>query len=87
MFISVSDTGPGVAPGAIEQIFDDGYSTKSARGQMRRGLGLALIRRLVHRAGGSITVAPGPGARFEVRFAIPDSATSASSVSTSESLR
>jgi two-component system CitB family sensor kinase len=87
VFISVSDTGPGVAPEAVEEIFEDGYSTKTARGQMRRGLGLALIRRLVHRAGGSVTVAPGPGARFEVRFPIPDSATSTLTVSTAESLR
>jgi two-component system CitB family sensor kinase len=87
VFISVSDTGPGVALEAVEEIFEDGYSTKTARGQMRRGLGLALIRRLVHRAGGSVTVAPGPGARFEVRFPIPDSATSTLTVSTAESLR
>jgi two-component system CitB family sensor kinase len=33
---------------------------------MRRGLGLALVRRLVLRAGGSIEVVPGPGARFDV---------------------
>lgn len=87
VFISVSDTGPGVAPDAVEEVFEDGYSTKSARGQMRRGLGLALIRRLVQRAGGSITVAPGPGARFEVRFPIPESASSTLTVSTAESLR
>jgi len=85
--ISVTDTGPGVPPEAVDDIFEDGYSTKTPRGQMRRGIGLALIRRLVHRAGGSITVSPGPGARFEVRFPIPDSATAALAVSTSESLR
>jgi two-component system CitB family sensor kinase len=87
VFISVTDTGPGVAPDATEDIFTDGYSTKTPRGQMRRGLGLALIRRLIHRAGGSITVFPGPGARFEVRFPIPDSTTLSLAASTSESLR
>ena len=87
IFISVTDTGPGVAPDAMEDIFEDGYSTKSPRGQMRRGLGLALIRRLVRRAGGSVTVIPGSGARFEVRFPIPDSAPLALTVSTAESLR
>jgi two-component system CitB family sensor kinase len=64
----VSDTGPGVPDDALQEIFVDGYSTKSARGGMRRGLGLALVYRLVHRAGGSIDVAPGPGGRFEVRI-------------------
>jgi len=87
IFISVTDTGPGVDPDAIDEIFSDGYSTKTPRGQMRRGLGLALIRRLVHRAGGSITVSPGPGARFEVRLPIPDAAASLPAASTSESLR
>jgi two-component system CitB family sensor kinase len=66
----VTDTGPGIPHDALREIFADGYSTKSARGQMRRGLGLALVYRLVHRAGGSIEVTPGPGARFEVRFPV-----------------
>ncbi|HEY5224192.1 MAG TPA: ATP-binding protein, partial [Microbacteriaceae bacterium] len=33
---------------------------------MRRGLGLALVSRIVRRQGGDITVTPGPGGRFEV---------------------
>jgi two-component system CitB family sensor kinase len=66
--IVVSDNGPGVAPEAIDEIFVDGYSTKTARGELRRGIGLALVRRLVHRSGGTISVNPGPGARFEVRL-------------------
>jgi two-component system, CitB family, sensor kinase len=66
----VTDTGPGIPQEALSEIFVDGYSTKSARGGMRRGLGLALVYRLVHRAGGSIEVTPGPGARFEVRIPV-----------------
>lgn len=64
--ISVWDNGPGVAPETVEAIFMDGYSTKSSRGQARRGLGLALVQRLVRRAGGTITVATERGARFDV---------------------
>jgi len=67
--IIVTDTGPGVPADAVGEIFQDGFTTKTARGRLRRGLGLALVHRLVMRAGGSITVSPGPGARFEVRFA------------------
>lgn len=66
--IVVADTGPGIAHDALEEIFADGYSSKPPREGMRRGLGLALVYRLVHRAGGSIDVTPGPGARFEVRL-------------------
>ncbi|GLY65376.1 ATP-binding protein [Amycolatopsis taiwanensis] len=66
--IVVTDTGPGIAHDALEKVFTDGYSSKVPREGMRRGLGLALVYRLVHRAGGSIDVTPGPGARFEVRL-------------------
>lgn len=85
--ISVVDSGPGIDPPLLAQIFEDGYSTKTPRGQMRRGLGLALTHRLVRRAGGSITVSAGPGARFDVRFPIPNSPNSALAGASSESLR
>jgi two-component system CitB family sensor kinase len=68
VLIVVTDNGPGIPADTIEEIFTDGYSTKTPRGEMRRGIGLALVRRLVHRAGGTIEVTPGPGARFEVRL-------------------
>jgi two-component system CitB family sensor kinase len=66
--IVVSDNGPGLAGCELDRIFQDGYSTKTGDSGTRRGLGLALVHRIVHRAGGSITVTPGPGARFEVRL-------------------
>lgn len=64
--IVVCDNGSGVPAEHIDDVFVDGYSTKSARTGMRRGLGLALVRRIVRTAGGVITAAPGPGGRFEV---------------------
>ncbi|MDT4913917.1 MAG: two-component system, CitB family, sensor kinase [Pseudonocardiales bacterium] len=70
--IVVSDNGPGIPADTIGEIFEDGYSTKSPRGQSRRGLGLALVQRLVHRAGGTVTVTSEPGARFEVRMPLPE---------------
>lgn len=85
--IAITDTGSGIPPDVMEEIFLDGYSTKTPRGQMRRGLGLALVHRLVHRAGGSILVSPGPGARFEVRLPIPPSDDPAAAVSRVERLR
>lgn len=69
--IVVSDNGPGIAPETLDQIFLDGYSTKAPRRQSRRGLGLALVQRLVHRAGGTVTVHCDGGARFEVRLPSP----------------
>jgi len=66
VFIAVRDNGPGVPAEKIDQVVVDGYSTKDPRPGMRRGIGLALVRRIVHRAGGTLDVFPGPGGNFEV---------------------
>ncbi|SDP37956.1 two-component system, CitB family, sensor kinase [Nakamurella panacisegetis] len=66
--IVVQDNGPGIDAVHRQSIFDDGFSTKAAQSDRRRGIGLALVRRLVTRAGGSIVVNTGPGARFEVHL-------------------
>lgn len=69
--ITVSDNGPGIAPADLEAVFMDGFSTKPPRGGLRRGIGLALVQRLVHRAGGTIKVSSKEGAVFEVLLPIP----------------
>lgn len=66
VFIAVRDNGPGVPADKIDQVVVDGYSTKDPRPGMRRGIGLALVTRIVHRAGGTLDVFPGPGGNFEV---------------------
>jgi two-component system CitB family sensor kinase len=68
LHLVVTDTGPGVPSDALRAVFADGYSTKTEPGGPRRGLGLALVHRRVRRAGGTVGVTPGPGARFEVRL-------------------
>ncbi|WP_063772124.1 ATP-binding protein [Kitasatospora mediocidica] len=70
--LRVADTGPGIPPQAVESIFEDGWSTRPGRGTARRGLGLALVHRLVQRHGGTITVRTGPGAVFTVHLPAPD---------------
>ncbi len=54
--LEVSDTGPGVPEEFAARIFTDGFTTKSPEGRSHRGIGLALVHRLVHRAGGTVTV-------------------------------
>jgi two-component system CitB family sensor kinase len=71
--VRVADSGPGVPAGCAEAIFEDGWSTSPDRGTARRGLGLALVHRLVTRHGGTIEVSEGPGAVFRVRLPLPDS--------------
>jgi len=64
--VEVADNGPGISAEDVEFVFVDGFSTKPDSGTLRRGLGLALVHRLVQRLGGRIEVAPGPGAVFRV---------------------
>ena len=66
--MTVTDSGPGVPADAVERVFTDGYTTKPTRSGVRRGLGLALVHRLVNRLGGTITCAQGPGGDFLVRL-------------------
>lgn len=70
--VRVADTGPGIPAGAAEAVFEDGWSTRPDRGTARRGLGLALVHRLVQRHGGTVTISEGPGAVFTVVLPLPD---------------
>jgi two-component system CitB family sensor kinase len=62
--VGVTDSGPGVPAALTERVFHDGYTTKPARGGVQRGLGLALVHRLVTQLGGRISVTPGPSGGF-----------------------
>ncbi|WP_329306243.1 sensor histidine kinase [Streptomyces sp. NBC_01260] len=77
--LRVRDSGPGVPPGQRESIFTEGWSTKNLPAHGKRGLGLALVRRLAERQGGSAAVdgADGGGAEFTV--VLPEAMTEAES--------
>jgi CheY-like chemotaxis protein/two-component sensor histidine kinase len=62
--LEVSDTGGGITEEAKEKIFDPFFSTKFAG----RGMGLAVVQRVVRDHGGAINIvsAPGQGATFQV---------------------
>lgn len=62
--IEVADNGSGVQN--PDRIFTDGYTTKPPRDGAPRGLGLALVHRLVVRNRGQITVSSDGGAVFRV---------------------
>ncbi|TXS31726.1 sensor histidine kinase [Streptomyces sp. ms191] len=67
--LRVADSGPGVPADRRELIFTEGWTTKEPPSHGKRGLGLALVRRLAERRGGSARVGSGPdgsGAEFTV---------------------
>jgi two-component system CitB family sensor kinase len=63
--ITVEDSGPGIDPEAVEDVFRHGFSTKTP-GPFGRGLGLALVRQAVQRLGGTMTITSPAGALFRV---------------------
>jgi len=65
VIVQVRDSGPGVEPEFVDEIFRDGFTTKVANGTGRRGLGLALVSQTVRRReGGYVTVENDSGALF-----------------------
>jgi two-component system OmpR family sensor kinase/two-component system sensor histidine kinase BaeS len=70
--LSVEDNGPGIPEEARERVFERFVRLDTSRSEKTggRGLGLAIVRQLVQRHGGSIRVVAGRqgGARFEVWF-------------------
>lgn len=66
--LRVRDNGPGIPEDLRDEIFTDGFTTKAERSGLRRGLGLALVHRLVQRLGGTIVLEVSEGTAFEVRL-------------------
>ena len=65
--VEVIDTGSGIEPEKLQDIFRPFFTTKP-RGM---GLGLALVRRIVLRLGGEVKVDSTPGVGTTVRLRLP----------------
>ncbi|MFB7373701.1 ATP-binding protein [Streptomyces sp. NPDC056222] len=70
--LRVTDSGPGVPDDRRELIFTEGWTTKELPSHGKRGLGLALVRRLAERRGGSARVADGPDGGAEFTVVLPE---------------
>ena len=65
LIFEIEDQGPGVPAQEQQRIFEKGVTSKTDQGH---GLGLHLVKSLLHRLGGTITLEPGEpgGSRFTV---------------------
>jgi heavy metal sensor kinase len=66
--IRVRDTGMGIPPGDLDRIWDRLYRGDLSRSQKGLGLGLSLVKAVVHAHGGEVSVVsePGRGSTFTV---------------------
>jgi signal transduction histidine kinase len=68
----VSDNGVGFDPNLSERLFTPFHRLENANGFEGTGMGLAIVRRIAERHGGSVRAVstPGSGSRFEVIFPV-----------------
>ncbi|MDP3891128.1 sensor histidine kinase [Nocardioides sp.] len=62
----VADSGAGIDPDHLDDAFSRGWSTKLSDQPHGRGLGLALVRQIINRHGGTVRVESDGGAVFTV---------------------
>jgi sensor histidine kinase regulating citrate/malate metabolism len=68
--VIVTDSGPGVAPELVTEVFTHGFTTKAAEAG-ERGIGLALTRMVCQRRGGEVHVENTPsGASFAASLTV-----------------
>jgi signal transduction histidine kinase len=70
VMLSVSDTGPGMAPEVAARCFEPYFSTKGRA--VSTGMGLSLVRGIVENVGGTVILrtTPGEGATFLLRLPV-----------------
>jgi len=71
----VRDSGSGIAPADLAHLFDRHYRGHSVADNVRteggKGLGLAIVQRIVELHGGQVTVASTPGRGTTVTMDLP----------------
>jgi signal transduction histidine kinase len=67
VMIEVVDTGAGIEPGVVSQVFEPYFTTR----RTGTGLGLAIARNIVEGLGGTIALSSQPGEGTTVRITLP----------------
>lgn len=75
VIVEVADTGPGIPQDELERVWDELYRGQSARGIPGSGLGLALVRAVVERHGGQVSLRSRAGHGTVVRMRLPAAST------------
>lgn len=69
--VEVADTGPGVPPEELPHLGEELYRGSSAVGVEGSGLGLALVRAIITRHGGTLSIRSRPGRGTVVNVRLP----------------
>jgi two-component system OmpR family sensor kinase len=69
--IEVADTGPGILEQEVSRVWEELYRGQGARGVPGSGLGLALVRAIVERHGGRVTLRSREGQGTVVTMRLP----------------
>jgi two-component system, OmpR family, sensor kinase len=69
--LEVADTGPGIAADELDQVWEELYRSPRTRAVPGSGLGLALVRAVAERHGGSASVESRLGRGTAVRLVLP----------------
>lgn len=70
--LTVSDTGVGIPPEHLPHVFDRFYKADQSRSKIGSGLGLSIVRAIVERHGGKVSVRSTPGVETVFEIALPN---------------
>jgi len=71
VLVEVADTGPGIPEEELPHVWEELYRGQGARGIRGSGLGLALVRAIVERHGGRVTLRSRSGHGTVVAMRLP----------------
>lgn len=71
LYIEVADTGEGIAAGDLPHIWEELYRGEQREESSGSGIGLALVKAIVERHGGAVSVQSSPGEGTTVSLQVP----------------